>query len=154
VINLSAHTVALTIKWSKLHDQAYKILQKAVKHRVPLKKTELKLTNVSRASLEELCLDYEDFLRQRNLPKWNYNDPRRKDLISQRITTAHQFALWAKKVNQENKGTIEEIAANGVLVLLAVINALLDRQIAAQAEAFKQEGGFTERLYHFRKNAK
>lgn len=61
------------------------------------KKTELKLTNVSRASLEELHLDYEDFLRQRNLPKWNYNDPRRKGLISQRITTAHQFALWAKK---------------------------------------------------------
>lgn len=59
-----------------------------------------------------------------------------------------------KKLNQENKGKIEEIAANGVLILLAVVKTLLDRQIAAQAEAFQQEGGFTERLYHFRKNAK
>src|ERR1700752_19381 len=41
------------------------------------KKTELKLTNVARASLEELRLDYEDFLRQRQLPLWEYADPRR-----------------------------------------------------------------------------
>src|SRR5512138_284894 len=34
------------------------------------KKTELKLTNVARASLEELRRDYEDFLRQRELPMW------------------------------------------------------------------------------------
>jgi four helix bundle protein len=40
------------------------------------KKTELKLTNVARASLEELLLDYEDFLRQRNLPQWDKDDPR------------------------------------------------------------------------------
>src|SRR5246127_2538019 len=37
------------------------------------KKTELKLTNVARASLEELRLDYEDFLRQRGLPLWERN---------------------------------------------------------------------------------
>src|SRR5690348_15973955 len=41
------------------------------------KKTEIKLTNVARASLEELRLDYEDFLRQRQLPLWDYSDPRR-----------------------------------------------------------------------------
>lgn len=49
------------------------------------KKTELKLTNVARASLEELRLDYEDFLRQRKLPKWNFDDPRRQELINQRF---------------------------------------------------------------------
>ncbi|MBA3722848.1 MAG: four helix bundle protein, partial [Parachlamydiaceae bacterium] len=38
------------------------------------KKTELKLTNVARASLEELCLDYEDFLRQKQLPLWERSD--------------------------------------------------------------------------------
>src|SRR5829696_6079444 len=42
------------------------------------KKTELKLTNVARASLEELRLDYEAFLRQRRLPLWNRNDRRRQ----------------------------------------------------------------------------
>src|SRR5213082_646979 len=48
------------------------------------KKTELKLTNVARASLEELRLDYEDFLRQRGLPLWERSDPRRESLIARR----------------------------------------------------------------------
>ena len=39
------------------------------------KKTELKLVNVARASLEELLLDYQDFLRQRSLTVWEKNDP-------------------------------------------------------------------------------
>src|SRR2546422_5831246 len=38
------------------------------------KKSELKLTNVARASLEELRLDYEDFLRDRCLPQWELED--------------------------------------------------------------------------------
>ena len=46
------------------------------------KKMELKLTNVARASLEELRLDYEDFLRQRSLPLWPKADPRRKALVA------------------------------------------------------------------------
>ena len=47
--------------------------------------------------------------------------------------------------------TYPEIAANGVLALIAVACSLLDRQLAAQAAAFKQEGGFTERLYRERR---
>ena len=43
-----------------------------------------------------------------------------------------------------------EIAANGALTLIAVATALLDRQIKAQAAAFEQEGGFTERMYKTR----
>ena len=46
--------------------------------------------------------------------------------------------------------TYPEIAANGALALLAVACSLLDRQIRAQAKAFEQEGGFTERLYRQR----
>jgi four helix bundle suffix protein len=42
------------------------------------------------------------------------------------------------------------IAANAALVLLGVATTLLDRQLAAQAQAFETEGGFTERLYHTR----
>ncbi len=52
------------------------------------KKTELKLTNVARANLEELRLDYEDFLRQRGLARWDKNDPRRAELIARRPATA------------------------------------------------------------------
>jgi len=47
--------------------------------------------------------------------------------------------------------TYPEIAANGALALIAVACSLLDRQLAAQAEAFRQDGGFTERLYHDRR---
>ena len=114
------------------------------------KKTELKLTNVARASLEELRLDYEDFLRQRNLPQWPRTDPRRQQLIDHRFTTAEQIAQWAKSTKSASKSTSPEIAANSVLTLIAVASALLDRQIRAQADAFTKEGGFTERLYRTR----
>lgn len=57
------------------------------------KKTELKLTNVARSSLEELRLDYEDFLRQKNLPLWDYHDPRRVHLVKLKLSTADQFAF-------------------------------------------------------------
>jgi len=50
--------------------------------------------------------------------------------------------------------TYPEIAANGVLALIAVACSLLDRQLAAQAAAFRQEGGFTERLYRERRRSR
>jgi four helix bundle suffix protein len=62
------------------------------------KKTELKLTNVARASLEELRLDYEDFLRQRRLGQWPRNDSRREELIARRPATADDVARWARDV--------------------------------------------------------
>lgn len=114
------------------------------------KKTELKLTNVARASLEELRLDYEDFLRQHQLPIWDFTDFRRQELIRKRVQVADEFALWVKEVAMRDQRTPSEVAANGVLLLLSVTCALLDRQIAAQADAFQREGGFTERLYRVR----
>jgi four helix bundle suffix protein len=134
------------------------------------KKTELKLTNVARASLEELRLDYEDFLRQRGLALWAREDVRRAELIAARPATADDVAAWARAVHDGQDGrrgqcgrgqvrqestrstvsTFPEIAANGALALLAVACSLLDRQIAAQEKAFVEEGGFTERLYRVR----
>src|SRR5579864_3701936 len=52
------------------------------------RKMELKLTNVARASLEELRLDYEDFIRHRRLALWEPNDPRRAALVARRCKTA------------------------------------------------------------------
>ncbi len=114
------------------------------------KKTELKLTNVARASLEELKLDYEDFLRQRGLCQWDAFDTRRKKLTDERFSNADQFALWTKKM-AKNQKEIPEIAANGMLTLLSVTCLFLDRQLSAQADDFQREGGFTERLYRVRK---
>jgi four helix bundle suffix protein len=143
------------------------------------KKTELKLTNVARASLEELRLDYEDFLRQRGLPVWPREDPRRAGLIARRCSNAGEVASWVKEQRVRDgepngqsgqhgrsessmqstsstgsipstPSTYPEIAANAALVLIAVACSLLGRQIAAQSSAFEQEGGFTERLYRVR----
>lgn len=61
------------------------------------KKTELKLTSVARASLEELRLDYEDFLRQRSLPLWHRSDPRKQRLADRRCSTVDEIALWVKE---------------------------------------------------------
>jgi len=127
------------------------------------KKMEMKLTNVARASLEELRLDYEDFLRQRGLAIWAPNDPRRKALVARRCATADDVAAWVLEtakhgLNGQGEPSIEsmksicfpEISANAALVLIGVASALLERQVAAQASAFETEGGFTERLYKIR----
>ena len=129
------------------------------------KKTELKLTNVARASLEELRLDYEDYLRQRGLRSWVRNDPRRVDLVARRFTKVEEVAAWVQDVHGACRSarsatsaesassafsTRPEIAANAALALIAVATALLDRQLAAQATAFEKEGGFTERLHRVR----
>jgi four helix bundle suffix protein len=140
------------------------------------KKTELKLTNVARASLEELRLDYEDFIRQRRLAIWPREDPRRAGLIARRCSSADEVARWVQEVHDGRHGlggqnghgeqstssmqsmssipstqsTYPEIAANSALVLIAVACSLLDRQIAAQSSAFERGGGFTERLYRVR----
>jgi len=137
------------------------------------KKMELKLTNVARASLEELRLDYEDFLRQHGLPQWPREDARRADLIARRPATADDVAGWAKALHDGRNGrhgwagqgksgqksiqstvstqpAYPETAANGALALITVASSLLSRQVAAQATAFETEGGFTERLYRNR----
>src|SRR5262249_52053205 len=133
-------------------------------------KTELKLTNVARASLEELRLDYEDFLRQRGLTLWTREDSGRAEPIARRCATADEVARWAKELHDglcgrhgrsglpkstqsttSTRSTYPEIAANGALALLAVACSLLDRQIASLEKAFVTEGGFTERLYRVRR---
>ena len=131
------------------------------------KKTELKLTNVARASLEELRLDYEDYLRQRGLAQWPREDARRAELIAARPGTADDVAAWVREVHDGQDGrhgqsgqsgpkpkstnsTYAEISANGALALLAVACSLLDRQIGTLEKNFVEEGGFTERLYRVR----
>lgn len=124
-------------------------------------KTELKLTNVARASLEELRLDFEDYLRHRGLTLWGRDDPRRKELIARRCRNAQEVADWVQETHESGRHRrhgqhrpppYSEIAANAALILLVVTCALLDRQIAAQARGFEEQGGFTERMYQVRTN--
>lgn len=154
-------------KRSRTHDQMVQAARSGVQNIAEgsqasgtSKKTELKLTNVARASLEELRLDYEDFLRQRGLPLWERTDPRRQALIDQRCTTADAVAAWVRDCGQRGhcglKGQLDyaEASANAILTLLVVACSLLDRQLTAQAAAFQQEGGFTERLYRVRSQSR
>jgi four helix bundle suffix protein len=64
------------------------------------KKTELKLTQVARASLEELKLDYEDFLRQRGLAQWERKHPLRQELVDRRLQSADEVARWVGEVGK------------------------------------------------------
>jgi four helix bundle suffix protein len=154
-------------KRSRTHDQMVQAARSGVQNIAEgsqasgtSKKTELKLTNVARASLEELRLDYEDFLRQRGLPLWTRDDPRRQALIDRRCATADDVANWLRACGpsgpggQGGRSDYADPAANAVLTLLAEACALLDRQVAAQATAFEKEGGFTERLYRVRSQSR
>jgi four helix bundle suffix protein len=145
------------------------------------KKMELKLTNVARASLEELRLDYEDFLRQRGFPKWRPDHPALQRFKAKRCATLEEVRQWVREERRLLKNTDRHgraqtntdlgrstassvavgaspcqsvpssvLVANAALSLLNLCCYLLDRQIAAQAAAFEEEGGFTERLHRVR----
>ena len=97
-------------KRSRTHDQMVQAARSGVQNIAEgsqasgtSKKTELKLTNVARASLEELRLDYEDFLRQRGLPIWDRKDPRRQELIDRRCATADEVAAWVREEHERGR---------------------------------------------------
>ncbi len=143
------------------------------------KKTELKLTQVARASLEELKLDYEDFLRQRELAMLEPNHPVLKHFKERKPSTVNEFAAWVAeehrrsldahgraKMHTDDQKEKERsvsvgacpcqslssscLAANGALSLLNLACYLLDRQVERLAQDFENKGGFTERLYRVR----
>jgi four helix bundle suffix protein len=143
------------------------------------KKMEMKLTNVARASLEELRLDYEDYLRQRGQPQLAPSHPVLMRFKAKRCATLEEVQSWLAeelrraRTNTEAQGqsigigssvsvgvgpcealSTPTLVANAALSLLNLACYLLDRQLAAQAAAFEREGGFTERLYRVRSAAK
>ena len=119
------------------------------------KRTEIKLTDTARFSLEELRRDYRDYLRQRGLKEWSYSEPLRQDLIGARCASAEEVAQWVREVrarlgDKGSRPSYAEIAANAALVLIAVACSLLDRQLASLGKRFLEDGGFTERMYRMR----
>ena len=114
------------------------------------KKTELKLVGVARASLEELLLDYQDFLRQRRLELWEKNNPRAQRI--RKLAYANNRSYSTYKTYIENSPP--EIAANTLVCLIHQANYLLDQQLRQLEKQFTEEGSFTERLYRARQRAK
>jgi len=119
------------------------------------KKVEMNLTNVARASLTELKKDYASFLRQNKLELWPIADPIRQELIDRRFRTADEVAHWAAGVHKRSPGRGHaEIVGNIGHVYCMVAIGLLDRQLATLAREFTENGGFGERLYRLRKQAR
>lgn len=106
------------------------------------KESEIKLTNVARASLEELLTDYRDFLRTRGIPEW---------------PKEHRYAQRLRELNREpdaNYDTFRKavenpdpaIRANAIIGLIKVTNYLLDQQIQRLEKDFVEHGGLRERM--------
>lgn len=142
------------------------------------KKTELKLINVARASLGELIRDYEDYLRQNRLALWDKDSPRvramRDRLAGKRGKTGMGVGLsdrsdrsdWSDKSDRSDvfdeplraalaalETASPEVGANILLCLVHQASYLLGRLLQRLERDFIEQGGFTERLYHYRKGS-
>jgi four helix bundle suffix protein len=163
-------------KRSRTHDQMVQAARSGVQNIAEgsqasgtSRKMEIKLTNVARASQEELKLDYEDFLRHRGLEVWPKDDPRRADLVARRCATAQDVSAWVEQqyadlvehlpanhgdtldTAKADRPSYPVITANAALVLIGVACSLLDRQVSALERRFMREGGITEQMYKARR---
>jgi four helix bundle suffix protein len=129
------------------------------------RKTEMKLTNVARASLnDELLLDYESFLRQKGLRVWSKESPEARAM---RERLRHDYVAnlppappgcvrligLAGLADFVGKAA-PEFAGNAMVCAVHQATYLLKRQLARQAQDFMAEGGFTENLYRQRQQAR
>ena len=146
-------------KKSRTHDQMVQAARSGVQNiaegslaSATSKKTELKLTGVARASLGELLLDFEDFLRQRKLRQWDKSDPEalvvRGKFRSDQSDKSDQSAPYHFSELQA------EVLANTLICLINQASYLLWRQMKSLEEEFLANGGFTERMYNARKNSR
>jgi len=114
------------------------------------KKFELSLVSVARASLEELLFDYQDFLRQRNLPLWGKEHPKAKKIRNLAYASNRSYMTYKAYI----EGTPPEVAANALICLIHQTNFLLDQQLRQLEKQFLEQGGFTEKLYRARQKAR
>ena len=122
--------------------------------------TELRLVNVARASLEELLLDYEDFLRHRRLILWAPNSPEASAVRSvashwkrdqsdrsdqtdlKDLSDQQRWSLYSRWLEHGDAA----VRANAIMCLIHQANYLLDLQIDALERHFIDEGGYSEQL--------
>ena len=113
---------------------------------VTSKEMEIKLTNVNRASLHELLLDYEDYLRVRGLEQWSFNDPR--CVQTREFCKRHlDSAVYREKIKDRSDETIANIA----ITLIHQCDVLIKGLIEWQKKNFLENGGIKEEMYRARK---
>jgi four helix bundle suffix protein len=103
---------------------------------------ELKLTNVARASLEELLLDYKDYLRVRDLDTWDKNS--REALYVRRLGQKTNESYETYRTYMETRPP--ETLANIAICLIHQANYLLDQQIRKLEQDFLKKGGLREKM--------
>jgi restriction system protein len=114
------------------------------------KKTELKLIGVARASLEELLIDYQDFLRQRGLLLWDKGHAKARDIRALAYSENRSYKTYRSYIEEAPP----EVAANTMICLIHQTNYLLDLLLRQLEQQFLKEGGFTEKLYRVRSEAR
>lgn len=113
---------------------------------VTSKEMEIKLTNVNCASLHELLLDYEDYLRVRGLEQWSFNDPR--CVQTREFCKRHlDSAVFREKIKDRSDETIANIA----ITLIHQCDVLIKGLIEWQKKNFLENGGIKEEMYRARK---
>ena len=106
------------------------------------KEMEIKLTNVARASLEELKIDFQDFLRTHKLPLWDKDHKLVARLRELNKIPNPTYELFKKGIENESP----EICANVMIGMIKVVSYLLNNQIKALESSFMQQGGLKERM--------
>lgn len=106
------------------------------------KEMEIKLTNVARASQEELLIDYRDFLRTKNLVEWPKDHAYAVRLRTLCRQNNPNYRHFQRGIENENP----EICTNVIIGLIKVTNFLLDQQIRRLEQDFVSEGGLRERM--------
>ncbi|PYL48587.1 MAG: four helix bundle protein [Verrucomicrobia bacterium] len=106
------------------------------------KETEIKLTNVARASLEELLEDYRDFLRLRGIAEWPKDHSYTRRLRQLNRMPDANYETFRKGIEHPDPA----IAGNVMIGLIKLTNYLLDQQLRYLEEAFVKEGGLRERM--------
>src|SRR5882672_10430048 len=120
------------------------------------KETEIKLTNVGRASLEELLDDYKDFLRARDLPLWGKDSKEAQYVRHLGRKTPQSYELYREFVETRPA----QVIANIAICLIHQANYLIDQQLRRLEKDFLKAGGLRERMtrarlaYRNRKNAR
>ncbi len=105
------------------------------------KKSEIKLVGVARASLEELLIDYEDYLRQKGLKLWIKEDPRSQKIRKLGYTSNRSYMTYKAYTSDP------ESYCNCLISLIHQANFLLDRQLQSLEKSFLEDGGYTENLF-------
>ena len=114
------------------------------------KETELRLTNVARASLEELLEDYGDFLKARDLRLWD----KQSDEAAYVRKLGKTQPLTYEPFRQFIETRPAEVVANIAICLIHQANYLLDRQLKSLEKNFLKEGGLRERMTRARLQAR